>query len=59
MTLQILFKICLQKKDLYTVSFFKTGHRVLHANFSTPVNFCPHENIQPSFVVKLWDTIMS
>jgi hypothetical protein len=20
----------------YTVSFFKTGHRVLHANFSTP-----------------------
>jgi hypothetical protein len=21
---------------IYTASFFKTGHRVLHANFSTP-----------------------
>jgi hypothetical protein len=21
--------------------------------FQSPVNFCPHENIQPSFVVKL------
>jgi hypothetical protein len=26
--------------------------------FQPPVNFCPHENIQPSFVVKLWDIIM-
>jgi hypothetical protein len=23
--------------------------------FQPPVNFCPHENIQPTFVVKLWD----
>jgi hypothetical protein len=26
--------------------------------FQPRVNFCPHENIQPSFVVKLWDMIM-
>jgi hypothetical protein len=25
--------------------------------FQPPVNFCPYENIQPSFVVKFWDMI--
>jgi hypothetical protein len=34
----------------YTVSFFKTGHRVLRANFSTPLdqrldaNYAPEDN---------------
>jgi hypothetical protein len=41
--------------NCYTVSFFKTGHSYI---FQPAVNFCPHENIQPSFVVKLWDIII-
>jgi hypothetical protein len=39
--LKIVKSICNGKKikctlKKYTVRFFKTGHRVLHANFSTP-----------------------
>jgi hypothetical protein len=33
----------------------KTGHRVLHANFSPPVNFCSDKNIQTIFGTKLED----
>jgi hypothetical protein len=39
---------------IYSEFFFKTGHRVLHANFST-VNFCSNENIQTIFGTKLED----
>jgi hypothetical protein len=31
-----LYSIYVQDMSIDTVSFFKTGHRVLHANFSTP-----------------------
>jgi hypothetical protein len=33
---------------------YKTGHRVLHANFSTPC-FCSDKNIQTIFGTKLED----
>jgi hypothetical protein len=32
----IFFSDPLEDKILYSEFFFKTGHRVLHANFSTP-----------------------
>jgi hypothetical protein len=41
-------------KFVYTVSFFLRPAIGLHMPiFQPPVNYCPHENIQPSFVVKL------
>jgi hypothetical protein len=41
-------------KFVYTVSFFlRLAIGFCMLIFQPPVNYCPHENIQPSFVVKL------
>jgi hypothetical protein len=43
---------------IYSEFFLRLAIGFYKLHFSTPVNFCPYENIQPSFVVKLLDMIM-
>jgi hypothetical protein len=43
---------------IYSEFFLRLAIGFYMLIFQPPVNLCPHENIQPSLVVKLWDMIM-
>jgi hypothetical protein len=55
----VLASVILNNNDLFfNRSNVRSGHRILHANFSTPGNFCPHENIQASSTVVGYDDVL-